>query len=217
MDLHIHSTYSDGSASIDEIARKAKERRLKIIAICDHSSDHPKGLNEKKARRRKIEIENAQEKFGIRILNGVECGILEDGKIIMPEHDFNLVIASLHAYLPVDEVYRRLKRCITENSVDILGHIHAGMFSYNSSIPEYDMEIIDLARENSVAIELNSYHMSPPEDFLRLCRGKKVFYSFGSDAHRISMVGKLDFSIRMAKIYFENGKNLAHEMYCSDS
>ena len=216
MDLHIHSIYSDGSAGINEIARKARERGLRLIAIVDHSSDHQKGLNEKKAIRRKIEIENAQERFGIRILDGVECGILEDGKIVMPEHHFELVIASLHAYLPVNEVYRRLKKCMVENSIDILGHVHAGMFSHNSPIPEYDLEIIDLAKENRVAVELNSYHMSPPEDFLKLCRGKDILYSFGSDAHHLSMVGKLDFSIRMAKIYFGNGKNLAHEIHNSD-
>ncbi len=213
MDLHIHSTYSDGDAIIDEITRRARERGMKIIGIADHSTDHPRGLNEKKAKRRRVEIMNAQERYGIRILDAVECGILEDGKIILPEHEFDLVIASVHTHLPVREVYRRIKMCILKNDVDIIGHMHAGMFSFNSNIPELDMEIIDFAIENGVAIEVNSYHSSPPESFLKLCSSKKLLYSFGSDAHDLSMVGDIDFSIRMAKIYLKKGRNIVDEMH----
>ena len=216
MDLHIHSTYSDGNAEIPEIARKAKERGMKLIAIADHSIDHPKGLNEKKARRREVEIRIAEEKFGIRIVDAVECAILENGEIVLPDHDFELVIASIHAYLPVKEACRRIKRCIEINDIHIVGHIHAGMFSYDSSIPELDLEIIDAAKENGVAIEINSYHMSPPESFLRLCSGKKLLYSFGSDAHNLSMVGNIDFSVRMAKIYLKDGRNIVNEMHHTD-
>jgi len=213
VDLHIHSIYSDGESSVYEIARKAKERGMRVIAITDHSSDHPKGLNERKAKRRRVDMDNAEEKFGIKILDGVECGILESGEIKMPRHKFDIVIASIHTQLPVREVYRRIKECIIKKDVDIIGHIHAGMFSLDSPIPELDKEIIDLAMENDVAIEINSYHVSPPESFLRLCTGKKITYSFGSDAHTLSMVGNIAFSIKMAKIYLDKGRNVVDEMH----
>ncbi len=216
MDLHIHSTYSDGNAEIHEIARKARERGMKVIAIADHSMDHPRGLNERKARRREVEIRTAEEKIGIRILDAVECAILENGEILLPDHDFELVIASIHSHLSVREVCRRVKLCIEKNDVHIIGHLHAGMFSVDSSISEFDLEIVDAAKESGVAIEINSYHMSPPESFLRLCSGKEILYSFGSDAHNLSMVGKIDFSIRMAKIYLRDGRNIVNEMHYSD-
>ncbi len=217
MDLHIHSNYSDGVAEIFEIAKKAKERGMKLIAIADHSSDHPRGLNEKKAKRRSVEIRNAEEKFGIRIIDAVECAILENGEILLPDHKFEFVIASIHAYLPVKEMYNRIKKCIENNNIDAIGHLHAGMFSFNSNIPELDMEIIDLAIENRIAIEINSYHMSPPESFLKLCSNKELLYSFGSDAHNLHMVGNIDYSVRMAKIYLKKGKNIVDEMHYADS
>ncbi|WP_346297648.1 PHP domain-containing protein [Geoglobus acetivorans] len=216
MDLHIHSMYSDGAASIDEIARKAKERNLKIIAIVDHSVEHPKGLNERKARKRKIEIEQAESKYGIRILDGVECGILEDGKIILPKHDFELVIASVHSIVPQKEMYRRLKRAIEEYDFHILGHLHAGIFSLDGRAEEYDLEILDLLEETGKALELNTHHSAPPEETLKLCLSRKITYSFGSDAHTVSRVGDLDHAKRMAKIFLKNGRFILDEMHNVD-
>ncbi|WP_457591126.1 PHP domain-containing protein [Geoglobus sp.] len=213
MDLHIHSTYSDGSASIDEIARKARERGLRVIAIVDHSAEHPRGLNESKARRRRLEIEQAEQKYGIRILDGVECGILEDGKIVIPKHDFDLIIASVHTPLRSDELYRRIKRCILEQEFHVLGHLHAPMFSLDGQDEEMDREILDLLEETGKAIEINTNHRAPPESTLALCRGRNLFYSFGSDAHNLSRVGDIAYAKSMAKFYLNRGKNIVHEMY----
>jgi len=60
-DLHIHSIYSDGTATIDEIARKAKEMGMKVIAIVDHSVEHRLGIDEGKAKQRQAEIEEAMD------------------------------------------------------------------------------------------------------------------------------------------------------------
>ncbi|AKG90803.1 Histidinol phosphatase and related hydrolases of the PHP family [Geoglobus ahangari] len=213
MDLHIHSVYSDGTATIDEIARKARERGMRIIAVVDHSAEHPRGLNESKARRRRVEIEQAEQKYGIRILDGVECGILEDGKIILPKHDFDLIIASLHTPVRRDELYRRIKRCILEQDFHVLGHLHAGMFSLDGRSEEEDMEILDLLEESGKALEINSNHMAPPESTLELCRGRRILYSFGSDAHTLARVGEISYSKKMAKLYLDRGRNIIHEMY----
>lgn len=213
MDLHIHSLYSDGNATVEEIARKAKERGLKMIAIVDHSAEHPRGMNESKAMRRRIEIEQAEQKYGIRILDGVECGILEDGKIVLPRHDFDLVIASIHTPVRKDELYRRIKKCILEYDFHILGHLHAPMFSLDGRDDERDMEILDLLEETGKALEINTNHGSPPEKTLELCMDRKLLYSFGSDAHMLSRVGDIEYAKRMAKFYLSRGKNIVHEMY----
>ncbi len=216
MDLHIHSRYSDGKSSIEEIAKKAKERGLKVIAIVDHSSEHPLGLNEKKAKLRELEIRNAEEKYGIKILDGVECGILEDGKIQKPNHDFDLIIASVHSYLPVKEFYKRVIKCIKTQEFHVLGHLHTGMF-YAGRIEELDAEIIDLLIENGIALELNSQHHAPPEDFLELCMDKKLIYSIGSDAHYPERVGDVSWSKKMAKIYLRKGITILDEVHNFDS
>ncbi len=207
--------YSDGSASIDEIARKAKERGLKIIAIVDHSIEHPRGLNERKARRRRLEIEIAQEKYGIRILDGIECGILEDGEIAKPKHEFDIVIASVHSYISSDEFYRRIVRCIRTQDFDILGHLHAKMF-YAGRDVERDAEIIDELLENDIALELNSQHHAPPDDFLEMCMNKKILYSYGSDAHSIDRVGDIAWCVKMAKVYLKRGRFFLDEVHNID-
>ncbi len=215
MDLHIHSIYSDGSGSVDEIARKAKERGFKIIAIVDHSIEHPRGLNERKARKRRLEIELAEEKYGIRILDGIECGILENGEIEKPKHDFDIVIASVHSYISRDEFYRRVIKCVRTQDFDILGHLHAKMF-YSGRDAERDAEIIDELLENNIALELNSQHHAPPDDFLKMCMNRRVLYSFGSDAHIIDRVGDIAWCVKMAKIYLKRGKPLLDEMHNID-
>ncbi len=201
-DLHVHSSYSDGSGKIMEIVEKAKERRLEVICIADHSVEHPKGLDERKARRRIAEIEMAEQKFGIRILNGIECGILEGGRIEKPEVEFDFVIASIHAYLTPEEYYRRLRECIKTQDVHVLGHLHSDMFGLNGRIPEYDLEILDLAKENCVAIEVNNHHRSPPLDLIEEAGRKGLIYSIGSDAHTVTRVGDVSWAKKIAEKFF---------------
>ena len=215
MDLHIHSKYSDGRSSVEEIAKRARERGLKVIAVVDHSSEHPLGLNEKKAKLRSLEIRNAEERYGIKILDGVECGILEDGIIQKPKHDFDLVIASVHSRLPVKEFYKRVIRCIKTQDFHVLGHLHAEMF-YSGRIEELDAEIIDLLIENGIALELNSQHRAPPEDFLELCMDRRIIYSIGSDAHSPERVGDVSWSKKMAKIYLRKGLTILDEVHNLD-
>jgi len=215
VDLHIHSKYSDGRSSVEEIAKRAKERGLKVIAVVDHSSEHPLGLNEKKAKLRSLEIRNAEERYGIKILDGVECGILEDGIIQKPKHDFDLIIASVHSRLPVREFYKRVIRCIKTQDFHVLGHLHAEMF-YSGRIEEFDAEIIDLLIENGIALELNSQHRAPPEDFLELCMDRRIIYSIGSDAHSPERVGDVSWSKKMAKIYLRKGLTILDEVHNFD-
>jgi len=201
-DFHIHSVYSDGRGNIDEIVRKARERRLKVICIADHSSEHSLGLTKKKAEKRSIEIEMAEQKYGVVVLNGVECGILENGRIEKPEFKFDLIIASVHSYLPPEEYYKRLRECIKTQEIHVLGHLHSEMVSLDGRIPEYDLEIIDLAKENCVAIEINSYHKAPPHDIIEEAGRRGLIYSIGSDAHSVERVGDISWAKKQAEKNF---------------
>jgi len=196
-DLHVHSMYSDGQGSVEEIARKAKERGLKVIAIADHSCEHPLGLDEGKARRRKEEIELCQDKYGIRILDAVECGIDADGRIEMPKHDFELVIASVHECLPVEDYCRRIIECAKNFDFDVLGHFHSSVFNTYSDSVELDLEVIDVLRENGIALEINSAHRAPPPELLDEISVedlKNLLFSVGSDSHSVSRVGDVSWS-----------------------
>ena len=196
-DIHIHSRYSDGEAEVCEIARKAKERGLKVIAITDHSIEHPLGLTEGKAKRRQEEIERARAKYDIEILSGIECGIGSDGEITMPEFEFDVVIASIHESLPPEEYYRRIELCVKRYDFDILGHFHSNIFNSYERIYEKDVEILDMLAEHDIALEINTAHKTPPLDLLN--PEKKLKYSVGSDAHSLSRVGDVAWALKVSR------------------
>ncbi len=207
-DLHIHSIYSDGSARVEEIARKAKEMGLRVIAIVDHSVEHRLGLDEKKARMRQNEIEEAKDRFDIEILSGVECGILPEGEIQLPDFEFDIVIASIHDFLSVDEYYHRMEMCLKRfgDVVDVIGHLHSERFGFAGRDFVRDVELIDLMLETDTALEINTTHMAPPLDFLEMCASKPIRYSIGSDAHTLERVGDVKWGFEMAKRYLKNGR-----------
>jgi len=213
-DLHIHSMYSDGQGSVEEIARKAKERGLKVIAISDHSCEHPLGLDEGKAKRRREEIEFCQDRFGIRILDAVECGIDADGRIEMPKHDFELVIASVHECLPVDEYCRRIIKCARNYDFDVLGHFHSSVFETQSDNIELDLEVLDVLKENDIALEINSAHRAPPPELLDELgkEVRKLLFSVGSDSHSVSRVGDVRWSMDVLNRKVGNWKSILEKI-----
>jgi len=206
VDFHIHSQYSDGQASVEEIARRAKEKGLKAIAIVDHSIELPFGLTEGKARMREIEIENASSLYGIKIYSGIECSINAAGEIFLPDFEFDFVIASVHEYVYGEDYYRRVLSCIEKYDVDVIGHPFSRLFGFDGRNESLDEKLLDAVEELGVAIELNSSHKSPQDEFLSLCVDRKITYSIGSDSHTLSGVGEVGWSVEKAKRYMARAK-----------
>jgi len=129
-DLHMHTTATDGTASIEEMAEAAKARGLEYIAITDHSKrvTMANGLDATRLRAHWEAIRTARKKLtGIHVLCGIECDILEDGELdlddeVLAEADF--VIAVLHYGLkqPRDQIMLRLLNAIRNPHVDAIGH-----------------------------------------------------------------------------------------------
>jgi len=208
-DLHVHSEYSDGRSSIESIVKKAKEANLEAVAIADHSIEHPLGLTKRKAKNRRIEIERAMAKYGIKVIDAIECGIQPDGKIIKPEHDFELVLASIHDPVSKEEYHRRIKLCLSRNSVDILAHFHSRIFDAIGGVDENGDDIIlDLLEDTGVCLEINTAHSAPPTTVLEKCIDRKLKFSVGSDSHSLNRVAEVEWGFQMAKKYLRNGKSI---------
>lgn len=208
-DLHVHSQYSDGSGSVDSIVKKAKECGLRAVAIVDHSIEHPVGLTRNKAKRRYTDIENARAKYDIEVVNGIECGIQADGEIILPEFNFDFVLASMHDIVPIDEYYRRIELCLSRNNIDILAHFHAELFNvFGEEDEKRDEEVLDLIEEDDVGLEVNTGHRAPPESVLQNCCHRKIKYSVGSDSHSLSRVADVKWGFKMAKRFFKKGESI---------
>lgn len=206
IDLHIHSSYSDGECSVYEIAKRAKALNLKKIAIVDHSLEYKKGLNERKALKRLEEIDDAASMFNLKIYSGVECSIDEEGKIALPDLSFDLVIASIHDCMRAENYYIRIFKCLERCEFQVLGHPFSYFFCFNGRIHDLDLKLLEMMKERDVAFEINSRHRCPDDDFLMLANEFKVKYSIGSDAHSFIEIGKVNWSLEKAKKYMMQSK-----------
>jgi DNA polymerase (family 10) len=130
-DLHVHSTWSDGSMTVLEMAQAAKRRDLQCIAITDHSQSLgiANGLTVEMLLRQSVEVRKADELMGpgFTVLHGSEVEIKADGSLDFPDEvlaELDLVIASIHSSLrqPKEVITARLIRAIENPYVDIIAH-----------------------------------------------------------------------------------------------
>lgn len=163
-DLHMHTTATDGTATILEMAEAAKARGLKYIAITDHSKrvSMANGLDANRLRAHWKDIEAVQAKIsGIRILKGIECDILEDASMdldddVLSEADW--VIAVLHYGLkqPREQIMQRLLNAIRNPNVDVIGHPSGRLIG---SRPAADIDyttFLKAAADHGVMMEINA-------------------------------------------------------------
>lgn len=163
-DLHMHTTASDGSASIREMAEAAKERGLKYIAITDHSKrvSMAHGLDADRLRRHWKEIDKVNADIsGIEILKGVECDILEDATMdlsddVLAEADW--VVAVLHYGLkqPIDQITKRLLHAIRCPHVSAIGHPSGRLLLKRPGAEIHYEEVFKAAADHGVMMEINA-------------------------------------------------------------
>lgn len=164
-DLHMHSTWTDGTASIEEMATAAKQRGLKYIAITDHSKRVTMvgGLDAKRVRQQWAEIDKLNERLtGITVLKGIECDILERGGLDLPDDvlaEADWVVASVHygQQQSRQQVTRRVVEALENPYVAAIGHPTGRMLLARKSY-EIDMDaVMKAARDNGKMLELNAH------------------------------------------------------------
>jgi DNA polymerase (family 10) len=165
-DLHMHSTWSDGKASIREMAEAARSRGYRYIAITDHSAylGITNGLDAVRLGQQAAEIAVLNAELaadGFRILRGVEVDITADGSLALPDEvlaDLDIVVASPHVSLrqPIEQATERLLRAIRNPHVDIIGH-PTGRLIGSRAGAEIDLDAIGrAAAETGTLLEVNS-------------------------------------------------------------
>lgn len=162
-DLHVHTTWSDGSLTLDEVVAFAKRLGAKAIGISDHSGSLKiaRGLSRHEVLMQWSDIERVQEAHpDVRILRGTECDIKRDGTL---DHDadilagFDYVIGSLHSQLrlPQKEQTERVLAALDQEHLTILGHPTTAV---PGSRPPANLDfakIFEKAAERGVAMEVN--------------------------------------------------------------
>jgi DNA polymerase (family 10) len=191
--LHCHSTWSDGKATIAEMADAAAERGWSYIGITDHSQSafYANGLSRDRvlAQHDEIDALNAA-RAGVRILKGVECDILADGTLDYDDallDRFDYVIGSVHSRFAMDRATMtvRVLRALDDPRLTILGHPTGRLLLSREPYPIDIDAVIDKAGEVSAAIELNADPHRLDLDWRHIPRARErgVPIEIGPDAH----------------------------------
>jgi putative hydrolase len=194
-DCHSHTTWSDGGAATEVMARTAMALGHEYLVVTDHSPrlTIAHGLNRERLLQQLDEIEALNAELApFRILTGMEVDILEDGSLDQEEEllaRLDVVVASVHSKLRMerDEMTRRMAVAVANPHVDVLGHC-TGRLVVGRGRPEseFDPELIFTAcREYGTAVEINSRpeRLDPPKRLLRMALEMGCLVSIDTDAH----------------------------------
>jgi DNA polymerase (family 10) len=208
-DLHCHTTWSDGRASVEEIARAALERGYDYLAICDHTPavGAVRGLTADDVRRQGEEIAAANELLApFRVLRGIECDILPDGRLDLPDEvlaGLEWVQASVHGgqRMARREMTKRVEEALRNPSVRCLSHPKG---RYINRRPEnaLDLErIFEVALEEGVALEVNGLpdRLDLRGEHVREAIKAGVPVVCSTDAHSVRGLGNMTLSVATAR------------------
>ncbi len=209
-DFHMHSTWSDGRNTIEEMALSAIQNGHKIIAITDHSSGLgiAGGLRPDDIRLQRAEIDAVQQKLGesIRILQGAEVEIRADGSLDYSDDilaELDIVIISLHTSLrqPGEEITARLIKAMNNPHVDIVGHPSARLLPNREGADLNWTAVLETAQKTGIALEINAnpHRLDLPEAYARRAAQMGIPLAINSDAHRIGRLDNLVYGISAAR------------------
>ena len=218
--IHSHSNWSDGSNTIDEMAKAAIERGLEYLVISDHSKSafYAQGLNEDRIRAQHQYIDELNEKLKpFRIFKSIESDILNDGSLDYSDavlSGFDLVIASVHSNLKMTEekAMARLLKAIENPYSTILGHMTGRLLLSRPGYPVNHKKIVDACAANQVVIELNAHPNRLDIDWrhIRYALEKNVLISINPDAHVIEGMDDTLYGILVAqKAMLSKDQNLS--------
>ena len=208
-DLHMHSTWSDGKASIEEMARACQARGYDYLAISDHSPALAmvQGLTPETAPDQWAEIDRIQEgQDGITILKSLEVDILRDGSLDMTDEileALDVVIVSVHSLMDMDQATMtdRVIRAMQHPSVDILGHPTGRLLGRREPF-ELDVEaVLQAASELDVALEINANPNRLDLNDVHARRAKElgVKVAINTDAHSVQRLDHISYGVDQAR------------------
>ena len=208
-DLHCHSTWSDGKASIYEMGLAARERGYDYLAICDHtvSVGAVPGLDADGVRRQAEEIAAANERLApFRVLRGTECDIRRDGSLDLPDEllaELDWVQASVHGGQrgSREELTKRVLAALDSPYVSCLSHPTGRLINHRPP-NAVDLEAV-LARlaEQGRAVEVNGLpdRLDLRDEHVRLAREAGVPIVCSTDAHSVRGLGNIELSVATAR------------------
>ncbi|MGW8257245.1 MAG: DNA polymerase/3'-5' exonuclease PolX [Thermoguttaceae bacterium] len=208
-DLHTHSTWTDGQATIEEMAQAAKQRGLKYIAVTDHSQRVAMvhGLNPERVLQQWAEIDAINQRLkGFKVLKGIEVDILERGGLDLPDEvlaQADWVVASVHygQNQSKQQITRRVIEALENPYVRVFAHPTGRMLLQRKPYEIDLIAVMKAAGENGKFLELNAHPKRLDLDD-RACATAKnmgVRIAISTDAHRIEGLDAMRYGIMQAR------------------
>jgi DNA polymerase (family 10) len=207
--LHCHTSYSDGSNTVEELAVACQAAGYEYLGVTDHSqaAAYAGGLRPEDLARQADEIDEVNSRLqGFRVLKGIEADILQDGSVdydqqVLERLDF--VIASVHSRFNMGEkeMTARILAAMDNPYLTIIGHPTGRLLLSRDPYP-IDLEaVIDKAAATGVALEINAdpHRLDLDWRVLRRARDHGVAISIGADAHSVAGIGYVEFGVGMAR------------------
>ena len=208
-DLHSHTTWSDGRASVEEMGRAARDRGYAYLAICDHTPavGAVRGLTPDDVRRQAEEIAAANVALApFRVLRGIECDILPDGRLDLPDDvlaELDWVQASVHGgqRMPARQMTDRVLEALRNPYVRCLSHPKG---RYINRRPENALEldrVFEVALEHDVALEVNGLpiRLDLRAEHVRDAIQAGIALVCSTDAHSPAGLANMQYAVATAR------------------
>ena len=208
-DLHAHTSWSDGTASIEAMARAATAHGLAYLAVSDHSRrlTVANGLDPQRLARQCAEIEELNRRLdGIELLTGIEVDVLDDGSLDLPDRalaPLDVVIAAVHSRFDLSRAAqtRRILAALEHPKVKILAHPVGRLIDKREPYDVDMLAVIRKCRAHGVALELNAHpeRLDLTDLACRMAKDEGARVAINSDAHSEHEFDNLEFGIGQAR------------------
>lgn len=208
--FHCHTDWSDGAASLREMAEAARAAGLRYLGIADHSRSaaYAGGLSVERVREqwRAVDALNAEYAGDFRILKGVESDVLADGSLDYPDDvldQFDYVVASIHSGFrkPAEVQTERLRAALRRPACSILGHPAGRLLLAREGYPLDLPAVLDAAAEHGNAVEINAdpHRLDLDAEHAALALQRGVPLAVNPDAHDVDGFRHLDRGVDVAR------------------
>jgi DNA polymerase (family 10) len=207
--LHVHTTQSDGTDSLEDMAGGCRKLGYQYLGIADHSKTaaYAGGLTVEEVKKQHKEIDELNRKWkDFKLLKGIELEILTDGRVDYDDKIlsiFDFVIAAVHSSfnLPEKEMTKRIINAMENPYVDILAHPTGRLLLMREGYQVNLGEVIDAARDLGKIIELNAHPKRFDLDwrFCKVAKEKGVKISINPDAHSVDGLQLMKYGIGIAR------------------
>jgi len=208
-DLHVHTNWSEGRNTLEEVAEMGKSLGYEYILISDHGGSLvpiAKCMNEKKILEQGKKIDELNKKLdGITLLKGCETNIKDDGSIDVSNatlKSLDIVTTAIHTKfkMPKKEMTKRIITAMENEYVDIIAHPTGRLIGSRQPL-DFDFdEVLDAAKRTGTFLEINSHPERLDLDYFHIYKSRgKIKFTLGTDAHEKSQMRFMEFGVAQAR------------------